>query len=182
MSVYVEGKTLLELREEIEVKGLAIGPLDDDNVYIAKHPEGFLYYHGAEGWTWSECTTTLEELLVTDDDYDYQEKLRDASKPIWAVLPDHLQADIKDNHPRSRKQIDEGFREQRRALRTQAKVRDIYTMVLALYTPDLGSDPRTIANFIEDQEGIDLRATGDEDITRFTLEQLKETVANYLRR
>jgi UDP:flavonoid glycosyltransferase YjiC (YdhE family) len=105
MSVYAEGKTLLELREEIEVQGLAVGPLDDNLVFIGKHPEGFLYYASQEeGTTWSEAITTLESLLTTEDDHASQRKLHDASKPIWVVLPDDLQAYIKDNHPRSNKQ------------------------------------------------------------------------------
>lgn len=105
MSVCTEGKTLLELREEIEVQGLAIGPLDDNLVFIAKHPAGFLYYASQEeGTTWSEAITTLESLLTTEDDYASQRKLHDAGKSIWVVLPDDLQAYIKDNHPRPNKQ------------------------------------------------------------------------------
>lgn len=101
------GKTLFELRHEIEVLGLAVGLVTDNQTYIHKHPRaGFLYAADHDGSTYLENHLTLEDLLANPIP-GYQDFLAFADSPVWFVLPDEWQAIIQTSAPPTQAEIDQ---------------------------------------------------------------------------
>ena len=85
-------KTLEELHREVEQQGLAVYPLQDNQVIVAKDEQGRVYAEFERTFYRDPCVRSISALIVYVDSWYFTQL---ACMPIWDVFSPENQDAIK---------------------------------------------------------------------------------------